>query len=138
MTVRPGVPDGGRQPVPAIDLTLLLKWSRSRALAARVVLRSRIVLKLADGCSVRAIAAALGIAPSTVRLWKRRYDDSGPDGLLHDAPGRGRKPVLDLAARRALRTGTGAGDPSTVRSRAKELGVSPATVSRWQRRTDIF
>lgn len=116
------------------DRKLLLTWSRSRTLPARVVLRSRIVLMLAGGDGGKAVADALGIAPATVRLWHRRFLEHGPPGLLRDAPGRGRKPALDQAARQALRRGTGVGDALTTRERARELGVSASTVSRWRRR----
>ena len=44
----------------ARDRALLFTWSRSQTLAARVVLRSRIVLMLADGEGVKTIATAAG------------------------------------------------------------------------------
>jgi transposase len=114
------------------DRLLLLKWSRSRTLAARVVLRSRIVLMLAEGGRVKAIAQELRISAATVRLWRQRFRERGPAGLQQDAQGRGRKPALDASVREALRTA--AGNSLSVRARARELGVSAATVSRWRRR----
>lgn len=113
------------------DRDTLANWSRSGTAAARVVLRSRIVLMLADGEGVKAVAAALDIAPGTVRLWRTRFESLGPNGLLKDAPGRGRKPALDVAARQALRLNAGT---IGVRASARALGVSPSTVSRWRRR----
>ena len=86
------------------DRELLARWSRRRTLAARVVLRSRILLMLGAGRGVAAVAAALRVAPATVRLWRRRFLEHGPQGLLKEAPGRGRKPALNLAAREALVT----------------------------------
>lgn len=118
----------------ARDRALLDQWSRGRTLAARVVQRSRIVLMLANGNSIRTIVKELGVSATTVRLWRRRFDAHGPDGLLTDAPGRGRKPALTAAAREALKRGHRDGDAMTVRERARELGVSAATVSRWKRR----
>ena len=115
------------------DRDLLHAWARSRTLATRLVLRSRIVLLLAEGQRVSVIARSLGISESTVRLWRNRFHTQGRQGLLHDAPGRGRKPVLSAAARDALRVGQDK-DWVTVRQQARELGVSPATVSRWRRR----
>jgi transposase len=118
-----------------LERDVLLRWSRSRVLAARVVLRSRIVLSLTDGRSVKSVTAALAIAPGTVRLWRRRFNEQGLAGLLRDAPGRGRKPALGPDARHALRDGTGTDAGLTVREQARLLGVSAATVSRWRRRT---
>lgn len=135
MTASPASRNSG-QWMSAHDRTLLFTWSRSQTLAARVVLRSRIILMLADGDSVKTVATALGIVPATVRLWGRRFRESGPSVVLRDAPGRGRKPALDLVARRALRQGSGVEDAVTVRERARELGVSASTVSRWRRRTE--
>ena len=116
------------------DRALLARWSRRRTLAARVVLRSRILLMLGAGRGVAAVAAALRVAPATVRLWRRRFLEHGPQGLLREAPGRGRKPVLDLATREALVADTQGGGFPSVRTRAGELGVSASTISRWRRR----
>lgn len=118
------------------DRDLLHAWARSRTLATRLVLRSRIILLLADGQGVRAVARSLRISETTVRLWRDRFHRHGPEALLNDAPGRGRKPVLPESARDALRVHRGDVDSETmtVRQRARELGVSPATVSRWSRR----
>ena len=116
------------------DRHLLLSWARSRTLATRLVQRSRIVLLLAEGQRVSDVARSLGISESTVRLWRSRFHAHGPHGLLNDAPGRGRKPVLPEAARDALRERGPGTDLGTVRQQARELGVSPATVSRWRRR----
>lgn len=113
---------------------MLHKWSRSRTLAARIVLRSRIVLMLAEGGRVKAIAEELRISPATVRLWRERFRERGPTALQQDAPGRGRKPALDPAVRQSLRKGSGVQETLTVRERARELSVSAATVSRWRRK----
>jgi transposase len=116
------------------DRSLLVKWSRSRTLAARVVLRSRIVLMLTQGQGVGAVAGALGVAHGTARLWGQRFRESGAQALLHDAPGRGRKPALDSASRLALRNEPEVGDAPTLQQLARKLGVSASTVSRWRRR----
>jgi transposase-like protein len=116
------------------DRDLLYTWARSRTLATRLVQRSRIVLLLADGKRVTEVARSLGISETTVRLWRTRFLAHGPQGLLNDAPGRGRKPVLPQSARDALRVRHSESDVVTVRQQARELGVSPATVSRWRRR----
>ncbi|MEQ1759802.1 MAG: helix-turn-helix domain-containing protein [Vicinamibacterales bacterium] len=116
------------------DRDLVETWSRSRTLPSRLVQRSRIVLLLADGRRVADVASQLGVSATTVRLWRQRFEKQGAAGLLNDAPGRGRKPALDAMAREALRKGQRDGDSMSVRARARELGVSAATVSRWKRR----
>ena len=55
----------------------------------RLVLRSRIVLMLADGCAAREVARVLGVSRPTVALWRQRYEQEGPQALTHDRPGRG-------------------------------------------------
>jgi transposase-like protein len=120
----------------AHDHDLLLKWSKSRTLPARVVTRSRIVVMLARNATLKTIARELRIAPGTIRLWRRRFRERGPQGLLDEARGRGRKPTLSHAERQALRTETARADALTVRERARQLGVSASTVSRWRRRRD--
>lgn len=118
----------------APDRALVTKWAGSQTLAARVVLRSRIILLLASSGSVRQVADALGVARGTVRLWQQRVNAHGPEALLRDAPGRGRKPILDPAIRQSLRTACGPDTGVSGRARAKELGVSASTVSRWRRK----
>jgi transposase len=75
-------------------------------------------------------ARRLLTTPATVRLWRIRFLQLGPDGLLSDAPGRGRKPSLDHDARQTLLLS----NPRSVRALAADLGVSAATVSRWRKR----
>jgi transposase len=130
---RVGSPDQHRV-IDREDRDLLHVWARSRTLATRLVQRSRIVLLLADGQRVSDVARSLGISESTVRLWRNRFHTHGPHGLMNDAPGRGRKPVLPEAARDALREHHPNSDCVSVRQQARELGVSAATVSRWRRR----
>jgi transposase len=127
---------GSALDVSTLDRQILQQWSRSRILAARVVLRSQIVLRLADGESVRAVGRGLRVAPATVRLWRRRFLELGPPGLLRDAPGRGRKPALDAAVRQTLRAAGNGFEPLAARTLARILGVSASTVSRWRRQRD--
>jgi transposase len=69
----------------------LERWLRAPTSPQRVVVRSRIVLLLADGHSGRQVAALLGISRHTVDLWRRRFHVGGSALLLRDRPGRGRK-----------------------------------------------
>ena len=75
-----------------VDLTMLERWVRAPTTQQRVVLRSRMVLLLAEGLSARRVAQLLGVSRHTVDLWRKRYLEEGCDSLTHDRPGRGRKP----------------------------------------------
>lgn len=125
--------EGDRQSMSADDRQTLLEWARSRTMPVRVVLRSRIVLAIDRGRGVVDTALSLGVSPATVRLWSRRVRVHGAASVLSDAPGRGRKPVLDRDTRERL---SGTDRQRSVRELARELGVSPATVSRWRRVRD--
>src|SRR5260370_17224005 len=72
----------------------LERQARGRSTAARVVMRSRIVLSAADGLQSNQIAAQMGIAPRTVALWRGRFLALGLNGLLKDAPSPGRNPSI--------------------------------------------
>jgi len=73
------------------DLATLEHWVRAPTTQQRLVLRSRIVLLLAEGLSARQVARRLGVSRHTVDLWRKRYLQQGCDTLAHDRPGRGRK-----------------------------------------------
>jgi biotin operon repressor len=126
--------DINRQSAKALDLAKedrseLERWVRARTTPQRLVQRSRIVLLAADGVSDREIAERLGTTRSTVRLWRMRFARGGPDVLMHDAPGRGRKPrVSATAISEALRNPTG--EPLSVRQLARKIGASSSAVHR--------
>ena len=65
--------------------------SMSRTLAAREVLRAKIILRLAMGESFRSIARALDCDHRTAWQWARRWESAGFDGIEHEQAGRGRK-----------------------------------------------
>ena len=68
----------------------LTRWAGSRKLAARQVMRARIVLLAAKGKQNQQIAAELGLNRITVRLWRNRFAEDRLAALTHDRPGRGR------------------------------------------------
>jgi transposase len=80
------------QDVDVPDRATLERWVRAPTTPQRLVLRSRIVLMLAEGLSAREVARRLGISRHTVDLWRARYSQDGCGVLTHDKPGRGRKP----------------------------------------------
>ncbi len=101
----------------------------------RVALRARIVLEGAKGRSNNSVAKALRITRPTVLLWRKRYKQSGIDGLLKDAPRPGRlrrvgaKAVEEIVNATLHTTPPDATHWST-RMMARWQGVSPATVQR--------
>ena len=113
----------------------LERQSRGRSTAARVVLRSRIVLLASDGLQNKQIAEKLGVAPRMVALWRGRFLESGIEGLLKDAPRPGRAPSISAEATAALIAKTTQSTPAnatqwSTRTMARETGISKASVSR--------
>ena len=66
----------------------LLAWQRATAIPAGLARRGRIILLLADGVPLTAIAATVGISRRFVYKWARRFLEQGLAGLA-DKPGRG-------------------------------------------------
>ena len=74
------------------DLEVLRALVRARTTEQRLVQRARIVLHAAQGTPNRTIAAAVGVAPMTVLLWRTKYARDGLAGLA-DEPRPGRPPT---------------------------------------------
>jgi transposase len=112
----------------------LMRWARGSSTPRRVATRSTVVLLASAGWSNARIALALGISRRTVALWKERFAGQGAQTLLVDAPGRGRKPGRNpqIVARIAAMTSQHppGGGRWTVRTLARAVGVSHATVQR--------
>ena len=114
---------------------MLVKWSRGRSTPARLVQRAKIVLAAADGQENKQIASELGCTRRTVGLWRSRFVSSGIAGIERDAP-RGGRPMTVRGRKEAaiIRKTTQETPPNatqwSVRSMAKAVGVSKATVQR--------
>ena len=52
--------------------------------------------KIQAGMSETEVCQLIGKTHKTVRGWRRMYEQNGIEGLLHIAPGRGRKARVDL------------------------------------------
>ncbi len=81
---------------PAVTLTdahrsQLEQWVSAHGTPQQVALRCRIILAAAGGETNLQIAEANAVDAKTVALWRRRFIDTGPEGLWKIAPGRGRK-----------------------------------------------
>jgi hypothetical protein len=115
--------------VTAEQRSILEGWVRAHTTPQRLAARSRIVLLAARGLSDRAIAAELGATRRTVRLWKTRFQARGPQALVEDAPGRGRRPTISVSAVREALGRAGRARPP-LRQLARELGISATSVHR--------
>jgi len=108
---------------------------RSPTSALREVRRARVVLLAAEGLSNDCIAKRLEMGINTVGRWRRRFNHERVDGLLHDRPGRGRKPEIskekiDEVVRKTT-TERPAGHTHWSRaSMAKAVGLSESTIGR--------
>ena len=122
----------------AEDRRLLETWTRAHNAPQNVAMRCQVVLLAADGLANNAIAHALGISRPTVLLWRARFAASGPQALVEDAPGRGRRRSITAAKVTRIVTATTQTTPPAAtqwscRTLARAQGVSPATVQRiWE------
>jgi DNA-binding CsgD family transcriptional regulator len=66
----------------------LRAWQRSSTIRAGLARRGRIILLIAEGMSLSAIAATVGISRRFVYKWAQRFLQYGVEGLA-DQPGRG-------------------------------------------------
>ena len=129
-------------PAPALvvnegDRATLNAVVRAPTSEQRAVIRARIVLASADGIAIARIAADLGVAIMTVKLWRRRYAQSGLAGLA-DEHRSGRPATYSRAERDRVIALTLEPPPEgvthwSVRRLAKRLVMSETTVWRiWQ------
>ena len=72
----------------------VMTMARSTALAHRRVVQARALLLAADGAANEEIARHFGVDSDTVRRWRTRFVESGPEGVGVIAKGRGRKSSL--------------------------------------------
>ncbi len=116
------------------DRAQLVAWSKRPKTAQALARRSRIVLLASDGLSNTAIASQLHTMQHTVGKWRRRYLESGLDGLL-DEPRSGTSHKLsDQEVKRVLAL-TLESTPAeathwSTRSMAKRAGLSRASIHR--------
>jgi transposase len=114
------------KPVDPIALTLdqkriLETWVRAQKTSQSIVRRAKIVLMGASGLSNNRIAAELKTSRPTVIEWRRRFQESGVDALIHIRPGRGRRVSISAERVQAIVDAT--------------LQTKPAGATHWSRRT---
>jgi transposase len=113
----------------------LRSWSRSRTAPARLVSRAKIILLASLGQSNTAIAAELAMDRTVVGRWRIRFAEDRLDGIEHERPGRGRKPVRKRRQARRIIETTLHETPRnathwSIRSLAEHLKIAPAMVQR--------
>ena len=126
------------------------QWVSAHGTPQQVALRCRIVLSAAAGESDLAISRQLSTNRNTVILWRRRFAETGVDGLWEIAAGRGRKATYKMEKVAAIVDATLQSKPKgmthwSCRTMAKSQGVSKSTISNiWRahnlqpHRTDTF
>jgi transposase len=119
----------------AEERQVLEGWARRRKTSQALALRSRIVLASADGASVTAVAADLGVSRDTVRKWRGRFQVSRLEGLSDEPrPGAPRTITdaqVELVITKTLEErGPGEDTHWSTRSMAAATGMSQSAISR--------
>jgi len=115
----------------------LARWARRPKTEQRLALRSRIVLRCADGLDNDEVAAELGINAKTVSKWRRRFLERRLDRLVDEPRPGAPRSVMDDKVEEIVRRTIEETPPDathwSTRSLAGRVGVSAATVGRvWQ------
>ena len=118
----------------------LTGWSQARSTPQALAVRSRIVLRAAEGQSNQQIASELELPEVTVSKWRRSFAWRGLDGL-QDAPRSGRPPKHDAAVWQKVQT-LACQQPESqgrwsVRTLARAVGLPHSTVHAILRASDL-
>jgi len=113
----------------------LKRWSRGRSIAARLVLRAKIVLLAASGKLNKDIAVEIGTNVHTVGCWRSRFARLGLKGIEKDAPRGGRKPtarqrIASMIIEKTTQEKPGNATHWSTRTLAKKLKTSHSMVNR--------
>lgn len=116
------------------ERTQLERWARRATSAQSLAMRSRIVLRCADGLSNKEVAARERVSKPTVGKWRQRFVDLRLDGLCDD-PRPGRPPSISIEQVEQVVVDTLESTPAhaTHWSRSKmaaKSGLSASTVGR--------
>jgi transposase len=110
--------------------------ARSTTLPHRKVVQAKALLLAAEGVANEEIARRFGVDSDTVRRWRRRFVETGPDGVGVIAKGRGRKPslppgVVEQVLRLTQRERPADGSTHwTTRAMAARVGIGKDSVAR--------
>jgi transposase len=112
----------------------LLRWARRAKSAQSLSLRSKIILRCAEGMDNASVAAQLGCSTATVGKWRRRFVEDRLDGLTDEPrPGAPRSVSDDQIEQVVVATLERTPRDATHWSRASmaaETGLSKSTVGR--------
>jgi transposase len=113
----------------------LERLARAQSAPHRQVLQATALLMAGDGVANTVIAEEVGVAPVTVRAWRKRFGQNGLAGLEHIRAGRGRKPsISEETIAKIVRLTTTTTPPGAThwscRTMGAKVGVSSATVQR--------
>lgn len=118
----------------------LMRRVNAQKTSRRDNLRASIILKRASGRSQAQVASDLSCSQTCVSKWTARFRRSGLAGLADEA-GRGRKPSIALTRVEAAITGVSRPPKGqerwSLRTMAKELGISASSVRRIWRANDL-
>jgi len=123
-------------PVSAEQRTELMRMSRSSVLPHRVVVQARALLMAADRIANEQIARSCAVDSDTVRRWRARFAQAGPEGVGVIAKGRGRKSSLPSGTVAEVLRLTQHERPAdgsthwTTRSMAARVGIGKDAVAR--------
>jgi transposase len=102
--------------------------------AQRVALRSKIILRSAEGFSNQEIACRLGITGATVGKWRERYRVQGMEGWSDDARSGAPRKITDAkveeAVSQTLESLPSASTHWSTRTLAQKVGLSQSAVVR--------
>lgn len=122
------------------ERTMLNVWL-CLPVSARLALRAKIILLAADGRTNKEIADQLQATRKTASLWRRRFLKDRLAGIEKEAPRGKQGPTVDEAVVRLIlqkMKERPANTPRwTIRSLAKELGISPAKLHRVWKACDL-
>jgi transposase len=123
------------------ERVVLERWARRATTAQFLALRSRIILRCADGRTNLQVATELGTSEGTVARWRTRFIEARLDGLV-DEPRSGRPPSILLdqvedVVVRTLETTPGKDTHWSRASMAKRTGLSKSTIGRIWKRFDL-
>jgi transposase len=133
------------RPISKIELTdserrELQRREKAPTVSKRDSLRAAIVLRRAEGVKQVQIAEDLGVSVACVNKWSQRFEQDGLEGLV-DKKGRGRPPSISKRKiNKVITSATRPPEPRkrwSVRTMAKEVGISPDSVHRIWRANDI-
>jgi transposase len=119
------------KPADGEKLELLARRSKT---VQRMAIRSKIVLRAAEGLSNQEIARRLGVTGATVGKWRERYRLQGMEGLADEPrPGTPRKITdtkVEEAVTQTLESLPAAATHWSTRSLAEKVGLSQSAVVR--------